>query len=96
MAIQSFADKATRVLFEDGVVVKGVKWQSIKKVALRKLDMLDFATKLVDLKSPPSNHLEPLKGNLRGLHSIRINDPWRIVFRWTNHGPEFVRIMDYH
>lgn len=96
MAIQSFSDKATRLLFEEGKVMKGVKWQGISKVAIRKLDMLDYAFKLMDLSSPPSNNLEPLKGNLKGFYSIRINDQWRVVFKWTSCGPESVKIMDYH
>lgn len=71
-------------------------WQNIAKVAERKLDALDYAGELSDLKSPPNNQLEALKRNLKGLHSIRINDQWRVVFRWTSSGPEDVRIMDYH
>ena len=96
MAIQSFTDKATRVLFEEGKTLKKAKWQNIAKVALRKLDMLDYASKLSDLKSPPNNQLEALKKDLIGLHSIRINDQWRLVFRWTTNGPEEVQILDYH
>ena len=65
-------------------------------VARRKLDMLDYAGILRDLASPPGNRLEPLKGDLTGLHSIRINDQWRIVFRWTASGPANVDIRDYH
>jgi proteic killer suppression protein len=58
--------------------------------------MLDYAHVLDDLKSPPGNHLETLKKDLIGLHSIRVNDQWRIVFEWTDQGPAQVRIMDYH
>jgi proteic killer suppression protein len=58
--------------------------------------MLHYATQLEDLRAPPNNRLEALKGDLAGLHSIRINDQWRVVFRWTNHGPSEVRIVDYH
>jgi toxin HigB-1 len=96
VAIQSFSDKATRLFFESGKVPKKAKWQAVAKVALRKLDMLDYAAKISDLKSPSSNSLEALKHDLKGLHSIRINDQWRLVFRWTDAGPEDVRIMDYH
>lgn len=96
MAIQSFADHATEVLFKDGIVKKAVGWRNISKVALRKLDMLHYAANLSDLKSPPNNKLEALKGNLKGKYSIRVNDQWRIVFRWTNLGPTGVEIMDYH
>ena len=65
-------------------------------VALRKLDMVDAATRLDDLLSPPGNRLEALRGDRRGLHSIRINRQWRICFRWTPDGPEAVEILDYH
>ena len=68
----------------------------VVKTARRKLVMLNGAGKLDDLKSPPGNMLEPLKGNLNGKHSIRINDKWRIVFKWSEEGPEEVEITDYH
>ena len=58
--------------------------------------MLDIAKRLDDLRVPPGNRLEALKGNLKGLHSIRINDQWRICFRWTDSGPAEVEILDYH
>jgi proteic killer suppression protein len=58
--------------------------------------MLDYAAVLSDLASPPGNRLEALKGDLRGMHSIRVNDQWRIVFRWTPFGPEQVDVVDYH
>jgi len=66
------------------------------KVARRKLIMVDSAAFLEALNSPPGNRLERLKGDLAGKHSIRINDQWRIVFRWTDAGPEDVEIIDYH
>ncbi len=65
-------------------------------MATRKLDMLDYSEKLSDLASPPGNQLEALKGDLKGFHSIRINDQWRVVFRWTGAGPGEVDIRDYH
>jgi proteic killer suppression protein len=65
-------------------------------VARRKLIQLNAAGALGDLAIPPGNRLEALKGDLRGRHSIRINNQWRIVFRWTDAGPEDVEIMDYH
>ena len=65
-------------------------------IAVRKLDQLNTASKLVDLRIPPSNRLEPLKGELKGFYSIRINDQWRVVFNWSAAGPEEVQIMDYH
>ena len=68
----------------------------ILRVALRKLTILDAAVSLGDLRSPPANRLEALKGDRRGQHSIRINDQWRICFTWTDTGPEDVEIVDYH
>ena len=68
----------------------------IHKTANRKLHLLDAATTLEALRVPPGNHLEALKGDRRGQHSIRINDQWRICFRWTDTGPEDVKIEDYH
>ena len=58
--------------------------------------MLDYSERLSDLASPPGNRLEALKGDRKGFHSIRINDQWRVVFRWTDAGPEEVDIGDYH
>ena len=66
------------------------------RTALRKLDMLAAAMTLEDLRVPPGNRLEALKGDLAGEHSIRVNDQWRIVFRWTPRGPSDVRLIDYH
>lgn len=70
--------------------------QAFERIAKRKLDMLDAAANLADLRSPPGNRLESLKGDRKGHHSIRINDQWRICFRWTDQGPEDVQIVDYH
>ena len=61
-----------------------------------KLDILDAVTRLADLRSPPGNRLEALKGDRRDQHSIRINDRWRICFVWRHGGAEFVEIVDYH
>jgi toxin HigB-1 len=96
MAIQSFADKATEVLFNKGTFNKSVGWQSVSRVALRKLDMLHYALKLSDLRAPPNNRLKALKVDLKGKYSIRINDQWRIIFIWTDSGPAEVQILDYH
>jgi proteic killer suppression protein len=68
----------------------------IQKVALRKLQQLDIAQKLEDLRVPPGNRLEPLKGDRKGQHSIRINYKYRLCFTWTDHGVEGVEIVDYH
>ena len=96
MAIQSFAKMELKEFFETGRVPKNARWQGLKKIVARKIDMLDYASILNDLKSPPGNHLEALEGNLKGWHSIRVNDQWRIIFEWTEQGPEQVGIVDYH
>jgi toxin HigB-1 len=90
--IKSFKGKVAKALF-DGEDVKA--FRALAKVASRKLDMLDAAVTLEDLRSPPGNHLEALKGNRKGQHSIRINDQYRICFVWTD-GAEQVEIIDYH
>ena len=69
---------------------------NIAKVARRKLRQLEIAIRLEDLKVPPGNHLEALKGNRSGQYSIRINDQWRVCFRWTDGGADDVEIVDYH
>jgi proteic killer suppression protein len=69
---------------------------AVHRIARRKLDMLHYASELRDLLTPPGNRLEALRGQLRGHHSIRINDQFRVVFRWTDQGPERVQITDYH
>ncbi|MGB7964594.1 MAG: type II toxin-antitoxin system RelE/ParE family toxin [Propionicimonas sp.] len=68
----------------------------IERVALRKLAMLDAAETLNDLRVPPGNRLEALRGDRVGQHSIRINQQWRICFTWTDAGPQDVQIVDYH
>ncbi|MDR6598093.1 type II toxin-antitoxin system RelE/ParE family toxin [Saccharothrix longispora] len=69
---------------------------NVQRVALRKLAILDAAENLEDLRVPPGNRLEKLQGDRAGQHSIRINQQWRICFRWTEAGPENVEIVDYH
>jgi proteic killer suppression protein len=90
--IRSFKYKRIEALSRGETVAE---FQAIKAVALRKLDMLDAATRLADLRAPPGNRLEGLKGDRRGQHSIRINDQWRICFVWRD-GAELVEIVDYH
>ncbi|MDR0958914.1 MAG: type II toxin-antitoxin system RelE/ParE family toxin [Propionibacteriaceae bacterium] len=68
----------------------------IHRVALRKLRQIGAAVVMDDLRIPPGNRLEALKGDRAGQHSIRINDQWRICFTWTDAGPEGVEIVDYH
>ena len=91
--IKSFRCPHTRKLFETG---KSKRFGSMVKVATRKLTQLEAAATIEFLKSPPGNHLEALAGDRKGQHSIRINDQWRICFRWTLAGPEDVEIVDYH
>ena len=92
--IVSFADEATASFAQTGKTKKG--WQSAASVALRKIDALRAALRLEDLRAPPNNRLEVLKGDREGQHSIRINDQWRICFRWTANGAADVEIVDYH
>jgi toxin HigB-1 len=92
--IQSFADSATKAFFTRESCP--AQWRPFAKVAGRKLDMLDAAVRLENLRSPPGNRLEALKGDRRGQWSIRINDQWRVCFRWTENGPADVEIVDYH
>ncbi len=93
MTIRSFKCATTEALFEG----KGPKrFRNIESVAQRKLQMLNDAVELRDLKSPPGNCLEALIRDRAGQHSIRINDQWRVCFIWTKAGPEGVEIVDYH
>ena len=91
--IRSFADKKTQALFRDERVKE---FQGIARAAKRKLEMLDAANRLDDLRVPPGNRLEALSGDLSGFHSIRINDQWRLVFVWRDDGAYEVEIVDYH
>lgn len=94
MAIQSFKDKDTYNLWND-IPVK--RFLSFQDKALRKLGMIENAISLDDLKSPPGNRLEKLKGDRKGQYSIRINDQFRICFNWSEKGqPKEVEITDYH
>jgi toxin HigB-1 len=91
--IRSFRCADTRALFEHG---KHKRFAGIAKIATRKLAQLDAAETLDFLRSPPGNRLEQLKGDRKGQYSIRVNDQFRICFRWTLNGPELVEIVDYH
>jgi proteic killer suppression protein len=92
--LQSFGDKDTERVWARSKVFKF--HGELQRVALRKLVLLDAAENLSDLRIPPGNRLEKLVGNRAGQHSIRVNDQWRICFRWTKAGPEDVTITDYH
>ena len=91
--IRSFRDPAAARLFADQDVPR---FRGIERQARRKLLMLDNAGALSDLRHPPGNRLEALKGDRQGQHSIRINDQWRICFMWRDGGAELVEIVDYH
>ena len=93
--IKSFKGEFAEAIHRERRIPKGFPG-GIAKVARRKLVQLNNAQRLGDLTAPPGNRLEVLKGSLAGKHSIRINDQWRIVFRWTGSGPEEVEIADYH
>ena len=92
--IRSFNSAATEAVFRDERTPDLPP--DIQTTARRKLVQLDLARLLTDLRVPPGNRLELLKGNRKGQHSIRINDQWRICFRWTEQGVEDVEIIDYH
>ncbi len=95
--IASFADAATEDLFHGRMTARARRFPvDVARLAVRKLDALNAATGLEDLRSPPGNRLEALRGDLRELHSIRVNDQWRIVFRWRDAEATQVRLMDYH
>jgi toxin HigB-1 len=91
--IQSFADKETEQLFETG---RSRRFTVFARVAIRKLTQLDTVKTLADLAVPPENHLEALKKEREGQHSIRLNDQFRLCFRWEADGPYDVEIVDYH
>jgi proteic killer suppression protein len=95
--IVSFADRATEDLYHGRATSRVRRFPNdIIAGALVKLDMLDAAHRLVDLVSPPGNRLEALKGELKGLHSVRVNEQWRVVFRWEDERAHGVRLLDYH
>jgi proteic killer suppression protein len=95
--IRSFADERTADLFYGHSTARSRRVPTdVMRAALRKLAQLDAAARLEDLRLPPANRLEALAGRMRGLRSIRVNDQWRIVFRWRDDGPHEVAFTDYH
>ena len=92
--IRSFKGKATEALFRGDQPPKQLR--AIAKAAARKLDLIEYAETMRDLRAPPGNRLEALKGDRSGQHSIRINDQWRICFVWRDGAAEDVEIVDYH
>ena len=94
--ISSFGDKLTEALYH-GTANKDLRLPpEINRRALRKLDMINAAHDVLDLRSPPGNRLETLQGDLAGMFCIRVNDQWRIVFRWQDGNAYEVRLADYH
>ena len=91
--IKSFSNKETASLLNTG---HSRIFSNIERIALRKLDMINAAVNVETLKVPPGNRLEALKGNRQGQYSIRINDQWRICFKWEGRDAYDVEIVDYH
>src|SRR6516165_4463704 len=87
--IRSFGDRATEALFWDEYVRQ---FQGFGRPAKRKLEAINAAVRLDDLKVPPANRLEKLKGNLKNFYSIRINDQWRVIFRWVNDPSNLLKV----
>lgn len=95
--IASFGDRATEDLYHNRPTSRARRYLSgVREAAWVKLDMLDSAASIRDLRSPPGNRLEALRGDLKGRFSIRVNDQWRLVFGWAGDNAYDVRLMDYH
>jgi len=95
--IVSFKDQATEDIYNGVSSKKALRIpREIWSIAQRKLDMLNSAHHLMDLVAPPGNWLEGLKGDLKGFHSIRVNNQYRILFRWSEGNASYVHIVDYH
>jgi toxin HigB-1 len=95
--IISFGDRATEDLYHNRPTSRARRFpRDILDIALVKMDLLNGAAAVLDLRSPPGNRLETLKGDLKGYHSIRVNEQWRLVFRWEDNNAHEVRLIDYH
>jgi proteic killer suppression protein len=96
--ILTFASVDIEGFFFDNKVPKGAGWVHVRNLVRRKLQAVDAAIVVSDLRAPPGNKLEALKGSWKGFYSIRVNDQWRIVFRWAVNakGPSDVNVVDYH
>lgn len=95
--IVSFRDRATEDIYHGRRSSRVRRFPTnVVRAALRKLDVLNSAHRLNDLRAPPGNRLKALKGDLEGFHSIRVNDQWRIIFRWINGAAHNVSLTDYH
>ena len=82
MAIRNFANAEVEKFFITGKAPRKAAWVGVARIARRKLDMIDYATEVGDLRAPPNNRLEQLRGALKGMWSIRVNDQFRVIFRW--------------
>ena len=95
--IRSFGSRLAEDLFHDRLTKATRRFPpDLRRAAQRKLQYLNAAARLLDLTTPPGNRLEALRGDRRGFHAIRINDQWRIVFRWEDDGVSLVEVTDYH
>ncbi len=95
--ISSFCHTSLENFFYNDVVPKKAGWSNVASIVKRKLNMINAAKLLGDLRSPPNNKLEALSGSYKGFYSIRVNDQWRVIFKWSdNNGPSDVDVVDYH
>ena len=95
--IASFGDRATEDLYHGRQTARARRFpHEVVDAALVKMDSLNAAASVLDLRAPPGNRLERLKGDLKELHSIRVNDQWRLIFRWEGSDAHDVRLTDYH
>jgi toxin HigB-1 len=91
--IRSFGDERTQALLADRFVRQ---FEGVARRAKRKLEAINAAGRLEDLRIPPSNRLEKLKGDLKDFHAIRVNDQWRVIFKWRDGDAQEVQLIDYH